>query len=194
MGYASEPPDGECLISELIGIFIAQLVIPVLQLGPDEQLVGAVEQRIPDIPAELGLGEDPRVDLAAKFVITAVNVLGMALEAELLAADIDRIGPVDIDHEGIVLLRRTAAGNPLVGVDIGGEIGIEEGEARDVPLQTYARQELQHIGIRIEVDPAKQANVPQDAVAVVDADDLAGAEVEVGLAVGVLVIEVELFV
>jgi hypothetical protein len=128
-----EPPDGQRLRRKLVGILVAQLVVPVLQLGPDEKLIRAVKQRIADIPAELRLGQYPGFDLRSEFVIAALDVLRMAFEAELLAAGIDRVSPTDIEDKGIILLRRTAAAHSLTGVDIGQEIRIEEGKSGNIP-------------------------------------------------------------
>lgn len=83
----------------------------------------------------------------------------MAFDGEGQLADIEGIGPVDIEHKAVRLFWSAPVRDASAGVDIGGQVGIQKGEAGQVPGGAQAGQELDNLGVHAAVDTADQRKI-----------------------------------
>ena len=145
--------------------------------------------QLAEVQPELRLGEVPAFDRAAEFVGSAVGVLGVALDRKGQALDGERVGPVDVEQEAVALLGRAAVGDAAAIVDVRGEVGIQKREAGQVPRRAQPGQEFDDLGVRAAVDAGDDREVLDRSDGEVLLRDLAQAEIDVELAVDVVVVE-----
>ena len=106
-----------------------------------------------------------------------------------MAADLEGERPTDVDHEAVARPGSTTLLDTAAGVDEGGQVGVEEHEARHLPGHPHAGQVLQDIGVPVEVDTTNDRDVPDRPQPELCVGQLAEAQCWIPLPVDVLVVE-----
>ena len=83
----------------------------------------------------------------------------MTFDGEGQLADSEGVGPVDVEHKAVRLFGSASVRDASAGVDVGGQVGIQEGKAGQVPGRAQARQELDDLGVHAAVDTADQRKI-----------------------------------
>lgn len=134
-------------------------MVPELVLHTDKKPIFLFPEQLAQVQAELRLGIKPASDLTAELVGPAMNVFGMAFDGEGQLADSEGIGPVDVEHKAVRLSWGAPIRDPSAGIDVSGQVGIQKGEARQVPGRAQAGQKLDDLGVHAAVDTADQRKI-----------------------------------